>query len=174
MSLRLPYAAAIAVVAVLSGTAPGLAQSVASPKDAAAIRACAEKHADNIDDGERRCVFALVSDPCLKRRDMQPDASRAECFRAEQAIWDELLNDNFGKLRDGLDDDQKGKLRDMQRAWIAYRDTTCQFYYDKIQGSMATTMIAACLARETARRALANSLCIGAYTPAFRRSGWAR
>jgi uncharacterized protein YecT (DUF1311 family) len=42
----------------------------------------------------------------------------------------------------------------MQRAWISYRDTTCQFYYDKIQGTMAQMMIAACVTRETARRAM--------------------
>jgi uncharacterized protein YecT (DUF1311 family) len=42
----------------------------------------------------------------------------------------------------------------MQQAWIAYRDTTCNFYMDKVQGSMATPMGAACAARETARRAL--------------------
>jgi uncharacterized protein YecT (DUF1311 family) len=42
----------------------------------------------------------------------------------------------------------------MQRAWIAYRDTTCQFYDDKIQGSMSLMMHAACVTRETARRAM--------------------
>ena len=154
MSIRFASVAAIAALAFLCGARSGVAQGVTSGRDVAAIRGCADKYADKVDEGERRCVFALVSDPCVKRREMQPDASRAECFRAEQAIWDELLNDNFRKLREGLDDDQKAKLRDMQRAWIAYRDTTCEFYYDKIQGSMATTMTAACLARETARRAL--------------------
>ncbi len=154
MFTRLPSMAAFAAVALLCGAAPGFAQSPVGARDVAAIRGCADKYAENVDEGERRCVFALVSDPCVKRRETQPDASRAECFRAEQAIWDEILNDNFRKLRDDLDDDQQAKLRDMQRAWIAYRDTTCQFYYDKIQGSMATTMIAACLTRETARRAL--------------------
>ncbi len=154
MSIRLTSLAALAAAALLSGAPCSFAQSLANGRDVAAIRACAEKYAENVDEGERRCIFALVSDPCAKRREMQPDASRADCFRAEQAIWDELLNDNFRKLRDGLDDEQKEKLRGMQRAWIAYRDTTCQFYYDKIQGSMATTMTAACLARETARRAL--------------------
>jgi uncharacterized protein YecT (DUF1311 family) len=44
--------------------------------------------------------------------------------------------------------------RAMQQAWIAYRDTTCNFYMDKIQGSTAIPMGAACAARETARRAL--------------------
>jgi uncharacterized protein YecT (DUF1311 family) len=42
----------------------------------------------------------------------------------------------------------------MQRAWIAYRDTTCGFYGDKIQGTMAGFMEAACITRETARRAM--------------------
>ena len=37
---------------------------------------------------------------------------------------------------------------------IAYRDTTCGFYGDKIQGTMAGFMEAACVARETARRAM--------------------
>ena len=42
----------------------------------------------------------------------------------------------------------------MQQAWIAYRDTTCNFYMDKIQGSMAIPMGAVCAARETARALL--------------------
>ena len=153
MNRRLSLPAAIAAALLLGSAAPGVAQDTARPRDAAAIRACAEKYNQNVDEGERRCIFAIVYDPCTKRK-AQAAHGAAECFRAEQAIWDDLLNENFQKLRDGLDDDQKAKLRDMQRAWIAYRDATCQFYYDKIQGSMATTMVAACLARETARRAL--------------------
>src|SRR6266852_6946560 len=124
----------------------------ASPKDVAAIRGCAERFAENVTEGERQCLFALVADPCSKSR--QSGAAPTECYRIEQGIWDELLNDNFRTLREQLDDDQKEKLRDMQRAWIAYRNSTCEFYYHKIQGSMATSLTAACLARETARRAL--------------------
>jgi uncharacterized protein YecT (DUF1311 family) len=156
MPFRPALAAAVALVTVVaaSNTWPSFAQGAARPKGAAAVRACADKYADNVDDGERRCIFAIMSDPCSKRREMQSEASRAECLRAEQAIWDDLLNENFRVLREGLDDGQQAKLRDMQRAWIAYRDTTCGFYYDKIQGSMATGMTAACLVRETARRAL--------------------
>jgi uncharacterized protein YecT (DUF1311 family) len=65
-----------------------------------------------------------------------------------------LLNDNYKSLLDTLDDGQTVKARAMQRAWLAYRDTTCQFYDDKVQGSMAITMHAACVARESARRAI--------------------
>ena len=78
----------------------------------------------------------------------------ADCYRLEGAIWDGLLNDNYKSLLETLDADQTAKTQAMQRAWIAYRDTTCQFYDDKIQGSMAIRMNAACITRETARRAM--------------------
>jgi uncharacterized protein YecT (DUF1311 family) len=78
----------------------------------------------------------------------------ADCFRVEAKIWDGLLNDNYKSLRDNLDASQAAKLRDMQRAWIAARDSTCAFYDVKIHGTMAIPLGAACIARETARRAL--------------------
>ena len=74
--------------------------------------------------------------------------------RIEQEIWDALLNENYKELQGELDEEQKAKARDMQRAWIASRDATCEFYYHKIQGSMSVPMTAACLLNETARRAL--------------------
>jgi uncharacterized protein YecT (DUF1311 family) len=76
------------------------------------------------------------------------------CYENETSIWDGLLNDNYKNLLDTLDSDQTVKAQAMQRAWTAYRDTTCSFYDDKIQGSMSLTMHAACVARETARRAM--------------------
>jgi len=42
----------------------------------------------------------------------------------------------------------------MQRAWIASRDKSCAFFYDIFQGTTANPMMAACLTRETGRRAL--------------------
>ena len=153
MIARLASIAALAILAACCVPNDGAAQTrAASPKDVAAIRGCAERFAENVTEGERQCLFALVADPCSKSR--QSGAGPTECYRIEQGIWDELLNDNFRTLREQLDDDQKEKLRDMQRAWIAYRNSTCEFYYHKIQGSMATSLTAACLARETARRAL--------------------
>jgi uncharacterized protein YecT (DUF1311 family) len=129
-----------------------------SPKPAAgeiaAIRECATRNRDNLDDGERECLFNLVADPCKKASDDADKATVVDCYRIEALIWDGLLNDNYKSLLDSLDEDQAAKARAMQRAWLAYRDTTCQFYDDKIQGSMATTMSAACVTRETARRAM--------------------
>ena len=39
---------------------------------------------------------------------------------SEKLVWDQMLNDAFRKLRDGLDDSQRAKLIDMQRSWIAH------------------------------------------------------
>jgi hypothetical protein len=49
-------------------------------------------------------------------------------------------HENFKNLMGALDNQQTAKLRAMRQAWITYRDTTCNFYMDKIQGSMAIPM----------------------------------
>jgi uncharacterized protein YecT (DUF1311 family) len=121
----------------------------------AAVRDCATKNRDNLDEGERQCLFNLVAQPCTKKPlGVADDSTMVDCYRIENLIWDELLNDNYKALLDTLDDGQTAKARAMQRAWTAYRDTTCQFYDDKIQGSMAVAMHAACVTRESARRAM--------------------
>jgi uncharacterized protein YecT (DUF1311 family) len=123
-------------------------------KEVAAIRACAAKYQDDLEKIEQKCLFNLVAMPCTNRPETKSDAATADCYRTETTIWDDLLNENYKKLQGTLDDDQTAKLRDMQRAWIAYRDTTCHFYWDKIRGTMAQMMGSACETRETARRAV--------------------
>ena len=123
-------------------------------QEVAAIRTCATKYQDDVDEGERQCLFNFVATPCTNTREGSSNLGTADCYRVEWVIWDNLLNENFKNLMGALDSQQTAKLRAMQQAWIAYRDTTCNFYMDKIQGSMAIPMGAACAARETARRAL--------------------
>jgi len=124
-------------------------------REIAAIRDCAARNADNLDEGERQCLFNLVADPCTgKPPGEAADWVVADCFRIENSIWDQMLNENYKALLDTLDDEQTAKARAMQRAWLAYRDTTCQFYDDKIRGSMSPMMHAACVTRESARRAM--------------------
>lgn len=116
------------------------------------IRDCAAKHADD-GEGERECAFKLVADPCVEKDDS--NLGTANCYRMEAVIWDELLNENYKDLMDAIEEKQdQDKLKEMQRAWVKYRETTCEFYWHKIHGSMAVPMTAACQLRETARRAL--------------------
>lgn len=125
-----------------------------TPREMAAIRDCATKYQDDLDEGERQCLFKLVATPCTQTPEGSANLGTADCYRIEAAIWDDLLNRNFKALLDTLDDQQTAKARAMQRAWLAYRDSTCNFYMDKIQGTMAIPMGNACAARETARRAM--------------------
>ena len=123
-------------------------------QEVAAIQDCVNKNKDNIDEGERQCLFSLVADRCIGDVGAAPDRKLTDCYEMEGSIWDDLLNQNYKRLLDTLDDEQTVKARAMQRAWLAYRDTTCQFYWDKIQGTMANHMKAGCVTRESARRAM--------------------
>jgi uncharacterized protein YecT (DUF1311 family) len=149
--------ARICLAAVLLDLAPAVGHAQdrkPTTQEVAAIRDCAKKYETNVDEGERQCLFNLVSDRCTNTPEGSSTHGMADCFRVEWAIWDVLLNENYKNLATDLDEQQTTKLREMQRAWIAYRDTTCGFYYIKIQGTMAIPMTAACEARETARRAM--------------------
>jgi uncharacterized protein YecT (DUF1311 family) len=154
MLARMGSAAVLALL-VVAAAVPTQAQTrQPTAREVAAIRDCATKTKDDVDAGEGRCLFKLVADPCMAQVGAAPDRVMADCFQIEGAIWDDLLNENYKRLLGELDDNQTAKARAMQRAWIAYRDTTCGFYSDKIQGTMAGFMEAACVTRETARRAM--------------------
>ena len=153
--LRQLIVALICVAGLGLGADPSQAQTrKPSANEIARIRDCAAKYADNLDDGERQCLFNLVADPCMGKPEEAQKAIVVDCYLVENSIWDALLNENYKSLLETLDDGQTAKARAMQRAWTAYRDTTCQFYDDKIQGSMSITMHAACVTRESARRAM--------------------
>jgi uncharacterized protein YecT (DUF1311 family) len=146
---------ALAVLLAVLVTGPADAQSrKPTAREVAAVRDCAAKTRDDVDASEAKCLFKLVADPCMGPVGAAADRVMADCFRIEGVIWDDLLNENYKSLLATLDDEQTAKARAMQHAWIAYRDTTCGFYDDKIQGTMSNMMHAACHTRETARRAM--------------------
>jgi uncharacterized protein YecT (DUF1311 family) len=153
--MRIVGTGLVVLVLVLGGAGAGRAQDEKPTRQqVAAIRGCAEKHQDDVTEAERQCLFELVAVPCQNTPEGQSNLGMADCFRLEAKIWDDLLNENYKSLRDIIDAAQAAKLRDMQRAWIASRDATCAFYDAKIQGSIAIPMGTACIARETARRAV--------------------
>lgn len=87
----------------------------------------------------------------------------AMCQRVVLAWWDAKLNENYKtrmEVQKTFDADNGGadyqdRLRDMQRAWIPYRDAYCA-YYAKSQpgGSGAITDELECLITETKSQAL--------------------
>ena len=120
-------------------------------RDSAAIQDCIKSAAEPRQ--MERCI-GIVADPCADRDDAKSTADQVACGAREHAVWDDILNETFRRLRDKLDAKQKIKLRDMQRAWVDSRDRTCAFYWDYFQGTIASPMSAFCNNRETAGRAL--------------------
>jgi uncharacterized protein YecT (DUF1311 family) len=143
-------AAALAYIAFL--VTPALAQDKPAAKDVVAIEKCIKTKT-----GRHwawgRCI-GIISEPCAKNEEAMPPSQVIACEDRERAVWDSILNESNRRLRAALDDDQKGKLEEMQRAWMASRDKTCEFLYDYFQGTMANPMIAACLGRATGMQAL--------------------
>jgi uncharacterized protein YecT (DUF1311 family) len=123
-----------------------------SERDAAAVRACIK--AANGDRRQQDACIGIIAAPCAEADDAASTADQVGCAVRELAVWDDLLNESFRRLRDTLDAKQRIKLRDMQRAWMETRDRMCAFYWDVFQGTMAAPMTAFCRNRETARRAL--------------------
>ena len=121
-------------------------------RDSAAVQSCIKSAGD--DRQKLEPCIGVVANPCADEPDAQSTADQVACAARERAVWDDILNETFRRLRDQLDGKQKIKLRDMQRAWIESRNRTCDFYWDFYQGTMASPMSAFCYNRETARRAL--------------------
>jgi uncharacterized protein YecT (DUF1311 family) len=144
--------AAILVALGLFG-APALAQAgKPNARDFAAIQNCV-KTKTGANWNWEKCI-GLISEPCSKNETSMPPSEAIACYNRELAVWDDILNGSFRRLRERLSDEQVGKLRDMRRAWIASRDKTCGFIYDYFDGSMAYPMIAACMSRATGMQAL--------------------
>jgi uncharacterized protein YecT (DUF1311 family) len=76
-----------------------------------------------------------------------------DCISAELKRQDALLNQNYRKLMASLSAGRKKALQEAQRAWIKFRDTNCDFYYDPDGGSAARIDANECLLNATADRA---------------------
>ena len=143
---------ALALASIVLLAAPALAQNgKPDAKASATIQDCVKTKSAT---GTGELCIGIVSTPCLERDDTKSTADMTNCVSHEQAVWDDILNETYRRLRDKLDKEQQEKLREMQRVWITSRDKTCAFYWDFFQGTMATPMSAECTNRETAQRAI--------------------
>ncbi len=139
----------IVILAVLLSTAVAHAQT---PKAKQTVEAClaASKARPNSD----TCI-GVTSNPCIGPDEgAKRDSEVIACLDSEQQQWDRVLNASFQALVKGLEPEQQQKLREMQRAWLVSRASTCGFYQDYFDGTMANPMIAKCMNSETARRAV--------------------
>ena len=134
-------------VLLLAATASRCETAKPDAADSAAVQSCIKSAADGSQC--ERCIGICADQPGAELT-----AGQVACAARENAVWDDILNETYRRLRDKLDAEQKIKLRAMQRAWIDSRARSCAFYWDFFRGTMAVPMNAFCTNRETARRAL--------------------
>lgn len=80
-------------------------------------------------------------------------ADMVECIGTEHDAQDAKLNRVYKTLMTSLSADRKKALRGAQRAWMAYRDANCQFYFDPDGGTMAALEANLCVLNMTTQRA---------------------
>jgi uncharacterized protein YecT (DUF1311 family) len=138
-------------VLMLAATASRCETARPDAADSAAVQSCVKSAGGG---SQRERCIGIIADPCADRPDAQSTADQVACAAREFAVWDDILNETYRRLRVKLDAEQKVKLRAMQRAWIDSRERSCAFYWDFFRGTMASPMSVFCNNRETARRAL--------------------
>lgn len=100
------------------------------------------------------CV-GRVSDPCLESSEGQSTAGMVACTDKETKVWDEMLNEEYGRLIGLLSSKAAEAVRQAQRDWIALRDADCKVPYEIFEGgTMAQPIAANCVLTHTADRAM--------------------
>lgn len=146
----------IAVLLLLTA-APAVAQPAF---DIAPTLECLDAQGD---EGDGMQCIGLAAGACME--DDYSTPAMGFCLEQEWMWWDGQLNDAYGtamSLAKRADADappplnvQAGTLRDMQRAWIAFRDARCGWEAALWQGGTgAGPAQIACLMQETGRQAI--------------------
>ncbi len=88
---------------------------------------------------------------CLKQAFSTMDT--LACMSGELRRVDALLNRHYREAMDRIHPFRRSDLRQVQRAWIRYRDARCGFFNHRESGSGGRLDEMQCLIDETARRA---------------------
>jgi len=120
---------------------------------------------DSGHDGDKRACIGLAASACMEQPGGYSTVAMGYCLDQELSFWDGQLNDAYGQLMQAMRAADEGlpahlaiqssSLRDMQRAWIAYRDARCDHEASLWQGGTgASPAYLNCLMDETAQQAL--------------------
>lgn len=80
---------------------------------------------------------AQAADDCA---DAQTQADINACTGSAYKASDKRLNDLYGQYRQRLDAGQKKALTAAQKAWLNYRDLSCQFETSSVGGGSGYSM----------------------------------
>ena len=90
------------------------------------------------------------SAPCANA---QSQAEMNICWGKEYKTADATLNQVYRQLVAKLDEQEKAQLKEVESAWLKYRDANCEFVADQYKGGSIRPMIdAMCLADMTRNR----------------------
>ncbi len=106
-------------------------------------------------------IFLLIPPGAAQAQDLDcsdrsalPQITLTECARRDHEFWDGLLNDAYQQVIARSDTTREENLRAAQRAWITYRDLTCDMEAaDYAGGSIQPMIRLGCQTRLTERRA---------------------
>ncbi|QXT38813.1 lysozyme inhibitor LprI family protein [Gymnodinialimonas ceratoperidinii] len=83
-----------------------------------------------------------------------PQQGINQCLAEQHAFWDRILNNAYQQVIAERDGEDEERLRVAQRAWMTYRDATCDMEADAMRGGSGEAMLHwGCMARLTERRA---------------------
>lgn len=161
------------VVALLLLAVPAHADDTPDGYDPLILQSCVETQSVEM----RSACIGMAANRCTYGPGGASTVGTVLCLDAELRQWDTMLNEAYQQLsaRDEAADEEMGdelpavprlapSLRDMQRAWIAFRDAACT--YEAAQwggGSGAGPATSNCLMQMTARQALALQARVAAY-----------
>lgn len=150
----------VSVLLAVAGTTGANADDAfkMTPDDEIMMQQCHEAVRDIRSSGEPASLndcIGTVANPCLEDEKNHSTLGMVSCAAREQQWWDGQLNILYGTLRANLSSDGSDALRDIQRAWIKYKDAKCAFPYKFFEGgTMAQPIAADCVMRMTAERAI--------------------
>lgn len=151
--------AALAVAALCASVGPVSAQQLNF--DAEIVAQCAAR------DGDSRGCIGRAATACMKDSvGGDSTVGMGGCLDRELQVWDGMLNTEYQRVVAVMERrDAEGAeynvppmqpaLRDMQRAWVVYRDATCDFERSQWGGGTGGgPATIGCLMRLTAEQAL--------------------
>lgn len=124
-----------------------------APEDKAAVDDCLK--AARAQTQRLASCIGIASAACQKKPGMESTAGMRDCYIRESAVWEQMLNQRYDALSARLSEASAQKLREIQRAWTAWREEKCQMPYLLYEGgTIAVPSSAYCFMEVTAERAL--------------------
>jgi uncharacterized protein YecT (DUF1311 family) len=100
------------------------------------------------------CIGVLAT-ACLQAvGESARDNQYGDCYDREEEVWDKRLNAAYRAALRHMEKGGRDNLRKTERAWIAWRDASCNQAWATFQGTMAAPIQAYCRMDRTSRQAL--------------------